>query len=107
MLAAQLACSQGGGPFNGATAGGLDALPDGGAGEHTARAFQLLRALHPAGPNAASQVRAGPCSCRVLACLTLLHCWLLSLIVSLNQDEDRVESRERGRAWKQEILYRN
>ena len=53
MLAAQLACTQGG-AFDGA---GPDALPDGGAGEHTARAFQLLRALHPVGPNAVSPVR--------------------------------------------------
>ena len=56
LFAAHLAYGPG---FDGRQGGGSggDTLPDGGAGEHTARAFQLLRALHPAGPDAASPVR--------------------------------------------------
>jgi len=58
MIAAHLAYGQG---FDagrqGGGAGVMEALVDGGsAGEHTARAFQLLQALHPAGPNAVHPV---------------------------------------------------
>jgi len=57
MIAAHLAYGQG---FDAGRQGGggavMEALVDGGAGEHTARAFQLLQALHPAGPNAAHPV---------------------------------------------------
>ena len=62
MLAAHLAYGQG---FDAGRQGSggamLDALAaDGGAGEHTARAFQLLQALHPAGASAAHPVRLQP-----------------------------------------------